>query len=103
VEEAREATRKSQKSLDRVLKDIATWNDDVQRGSSERHAIYRRCRLEDIALPLVEGRLDKVSLEETEAMEVVEEASGTQAPVKSNDFGIVVDFEGLEEEDKGVS
>ena len=64
VEEQRESARKTQKTLDRALKEIAEWNDEIEKSDSSRHAIYRRCRLEEIDLPLVSGRLDKVPIEE---------------------------------------
>lgn len=64
VEELREAARKTQRRLDKKLKDITVWNDEIEKSASDRHAIYRRCRLEEIDLPLVAGSLDKVPLEE---------------------------------------
>ena len=64
VEEQRDRARKTQKTLDRALKEIAEWNDEIEKSDSNRHAIYRRCRLEEIDLPLVSGRLDKVPIEE---------------------------------------
>lgn len=62
--EVRDASRKTQKDLDRALKEIAEWNDDIEKSASDRHAIYRKCRLEEIDLPLVKGSLDKVPLME---------------------------------------
>jgi structural maintenance of chromosome 1 len=53
-----------QRELDKVLKQIAGWNDEIEKSSSDRHAIYRRCRLEEIDIPLVSGSLDKVPLVE---------------------------------------
>jgi len=64
VEELRDGARKAQKRLDRALKEIAGWNDEIERSASDRHAIYRRCRLEEIDLALVSGRLDRVPIEE---------------------------------------
>jgi len=64
VEEQRDRARKTQKQLDKALKEIASWNDEIEKSDSDRHAIYRRCRLEEIDLPLVSGRLDKVPIEE---------------------------------------
>jgi len=66
MEEHRDAARKSQKKLDKALKEIAEWNDEIEKSGSDRHAIYRRCRLEEIDLPLKKksGRLDKVPIEE---------------------------------------
>ncbi|WWD15974.1 hypothetical protein CI109_100398 [Kwoniella shandongensis] len=104
VEGLRDQARKAQKALDRALKEIATWNDDITKSASDRHAIYRRCRLEEIDLPLVSGRLDKVPIEEPtkrkDEDEEMEEEDETQGPVDADDYGIEPDFEVLEEEDK---
>jgi structural maintenance of chromosome 1 len=64
VDELRDQARKTQRSLDKALKEIAASNDEIEKSASNRHAIYRRCRLEEIDLPLVSGSLDKVPLEE---------------------------------------
>jgi len=64
VERARDSARKMQRELDKALKQIAGWNDEIEKSSSDRHAIYRRCRLEEIDIPLVSGSLDKVPLVE---------------------------------------
>jgi hypothetical protein len=39
-------------------------NDEIRRQSSERFSIYRRCKVEDIELPLESGSLKNVPLEE---------------------------------------
>jgi len=64
VEAARDEARKAQRSLDKELKEISSWNDKIERSSSDRHALYRRCRLEDINLPLLSGSLRNVPIEE---------------------------------------
>ncbi len=64
VEEIRDECRRTQRSLDKALKEIASWNDEIEKSASDRHAIYRKCRFEEIALPLIEGDLSNVPLEE---------------------------------------
>ncbi|WWC69419.1 uncharacterized protein I206_103358 [Kwoniella pini CBS 10737] len=102
VDGARDTARRTQRTLDKALKEISVWNDEIERSGSERHAIYRRCRLEEIDLPLLRGSLDKVPLEapvrDESAMDVDED--GTQRPVETNDYGIEPDFDNLEDEDK---
>jgi structural maintenance of chromosome 1 len=39
-------------------------NDEIEKLALERSATYRKCRLEDIKLPLLEGNLKNVSMEE---------------------------------------
>lgn len=68
LDEVRDAARKTQKDLDRALKEIAGWNDEIEKSASDRHAIYRRCRMEEIDLPLIRGSLDKVPLVEVRSL-----------------------------------
>ena len=64
VEGAREAARKAQRALDKALKEIAVWNDEIEKSGSSRTAIYRKCRMDEIDLPLEEGDLSSVPIEE---------------------------------------
>lgn len=43
---------------------VSKQNDEIEKLSSERHAVYRRCKLEEIDLPLESGSLDDVPIEE---------------------------------------
>lgn len=47
-----------------VLTRGSEQNDEIRRQSSERFAIYRRCKVEDIDLPLESGSLADVPLDE---------------------------------------
>ncbi|KAJ3557591.1 hypothetical protein NM688_g1392 [Phlebia brevispora] len=103
VEQAKKKASKATKALDQVLKDIATKNDDTEKLGLERSAIYRRCRLEEIKLPLTAGHLRNVPMEENlreeVAMDVDEDEEGSQQVKRMPDYGIEVDFSGLEEGD----
>lgn len=39
-------------------------NDEIEKLALERSALYRKCRLEEIKLPLLEGNLKNVPMEE---------------------------------------
>ena len=97
VDEVREKSRQTSKALDKALRSIAGWNDEIVKSGSDRHAIYKRCRLEEIDLPLSRGRLDRVPLE---ADTVAEDDDG---PATANDYGIEPDFDELQPEDLEVS
>ena len=43
---------------------IARQNDEIERLGLERSGLYRKCRLEEIKLPLVSGNLKNVPMEE---------------------------------------
>jgi len=64
VDALRDSSRQTQRTLDKALKEIAERNDDIEQSGSNRHAIYRRCRLEEIDLPLLSGDLSRVPLDE---------------------------------------
>lgn len=43
-------------------------NDEIEKLALDRSSIYRRCRLEEIKLPLVEGNLKNVPMEEVSSI-----------------------------------
>jgi len=93
---------KASKVLDQALKEIAACNDEIEKLALERSALYRKCRLEEIQLPLLEGDLKHVPMEENlreeMAMDVDEDENGTQRPKQVLDYGIQVDFESIDED-----
>ena len=46
------------------LKKNDLQNDEIERLGLERSGLYRKCRLEEIKLPLVAGNLKNVPMEE---------------------------------------
>ncbi|CBQ73643.1 probable SMC1-chromosome segregation protein [Sporisorium reilianum SRZ2] len=103
LEEKRVELQKAARLLDSLSKEIAARNDEIEGLGSERAAIYRRCRLEEIALPLLKGSLAKVGLEETidvDAPMDMDDDDNTQKPLSAPDFGIQVDFGSLDDEAK---
>ncbi|GAA5911296.1 cohesin subunit SMC1 [Sporobolomyces salmoneus] len=104
LEDLRKSNSKASKALDKALKEIATCNDEIERLSSERFAIYRRCKMEEIDLPLSKGSLDDIPIEEAAAptapMDVDGPESGTQNIFEANDYGVEVDFEELDEDEQ---
>ncbi|KAH0579770.1 hypothetical protein H2248_002607 [Termitomyces sp. 'cryptogamus'] len=102
VEAVKRTTAKAGKVLDLALKEIATWNDEIEKLALERSSIYRKCRLEEIQLPLLQGNLKNVPMEENlrdeVAMDIDENEDGTQQLKKVQDHGIEVDFESLDED-----
>lgn len=118
VDALRDACRKTQRGLDKALKEIAGWNDEIEKSASDRHAIYRRCRLEEIELPLAKGNLERVPIEEQFAGGTEDEGADEDEDVdmegggagaggvkarKVKDWGVEPDFESLDEEDREVS
>ncbi|THH32095.1 hypothetical protein EUX98_g2090 [Antrodiella citrinella] len=104
VEHVKKKSSKSVKVLDQALKEIATKNDEIEKLGLERSAIYRKCRLEEIKIPLVQGNLKNVPMEENlrdeVAMDVDEDEEGTQRPKRVQDYGIEVDFDNVDEDER---
>ncbi|KAG6820541.1 hypothetical protein H0H93_015712 [Arthromyces matolae] len=102
VEAVKKTATKAGKVLDLALKEIATWNDEIEKLALERSSIYRKCRLEEIQLPLLQGNLKNVPMEENlreeVAMDIDENEDGTQQIKTVQDHGIEVDFESLDDE-----
>ncbi|KAG1788919.1 P-loop containing nucleoside triphosphate hydrolase protein [Suillus plorans] len=103
VDQAKKTHTKAAKILDQALKEIGLKNDEIEKLALERSATYRKCRLEDIKLPLLEGNLKNVPMEENLREEVamdVDDDNGTQQPRQVQDYGIEVDFDSLTEEER---
>ncbi|KAJ3905524.1 hypothetical protein F5879DRAFT_736868 [Lentinula edodes] len=70
----------------------------------ERSTTYRKCRLEEIKLPLLEGNLKNVPMEENlrdeVAMDVDDDEDGTQRPKAVQNYGIEVDFADIDDEER---
>ncbi|PPQ98373.1 hypothetical protein CVT26_013579 [Gymnopilus dilepis] len=102
VDQVKKTGLKSSKVLDQALKEIALCNDEIEKLSLERSALYRKCRLEEIQLPLLEGDLRNVPMEENlreeMAMDVDEDDNGTQRPKVAADYGIQVDFQSIDDD-----
>lgn len=110
----RREVQKRSKSVEGVLKAVSAIEGDIQRNSSSRYALLRRCKLEDIDIPLEKDSapLDNLPIDDLvqvqggdpDAMDVDEDpnASSIQEPTVQ-DYGIEVDFETLGDSLKEVS
>ncbi|KAE8335461.1 hypothetical protein BDV24DRAFT_143902 [Aspergillus arachidicola] len=101
----RELQRRS-RDVEATLKNVNALEAEVQRNSSSRYALLRRCKLEDIDVPLTEGSnpLDQLPIDELvqaadpDAMDVDEDANGgADGAFTVQDYGIEVDFDSLGE------
>ncbi|KAI0757514.1 condensin complex subunit SMC1 [Daedaleopsis nitida] len=104
VDEVKKTTTRAGKVLDQAIKEIAIHNDEIEKLGLERSSIYRKCRLDEIKLPLVAGNLKNVPMEENlrdeVAMDVDEDDEGTQRVKRVPDFGIEVSFDALDEDER---
>ncbi|PLW19360.1 hypothetical protein PCANC_09140 [Puccinia coronata f. sp. avenae] len=103
ISEAKKELSKVNKALDATLRDIGGLNDDIEKLVSDRLNIFRRCKLESISLPILEGSLQRVPMDEVVRESARgDEASSENTPqaVDPSDYGIKIDYEKLDEEEK---
>lgn len=105
TEKQRGEVSKRNKTAAGIQDEVGKQEADIQRTAANRFALLRKCKLEDIAIPLAGGSnsLDKLPLEdnllqESDVMDVdPDPATGlVSAATPVDDYGISVDFTKLE-------
>ncbi|RFU78677.1 cohesin complex subunit psm1 [Trichoderma arundinaceum] len=103
VSEARAELQKRSKDIEACQREINALETTVQKNSAGKSALLRRCRLEQIQIPLTEGALDNLPTEDDllrqdpDAMDV-DGGDDEMMDIALDDHGIEIDFDGLEEE-----
>ena len=108
VAEQRRELQKRSKNVDGTLKAVSALEADRQLNASSRYTLLRRCKLEDISIPLEEESrgLDQLPLDDIlqvdpDIMDVDDDPEATTLP-ELHDYGIAVDFDDLDEDLRGV-
>lgn len=111
VAEQRREVQKRSKNVDGTLKAVASLEAERQLNAASRYTLLRRCKLEDINLPLEEDSapldqlpIDDILQADPDAMDVDEDpdATGFQ-PSTIQNYGIEIDFDDLDEDLREVS
>lgn len=101
VNEARAELQKRSKDIEACQREINALETVVQKNSASKSALLRRCRLEQIQIPLTEGALDNLPAEDDllrqdpDAMDV-DGGDDDMMDIALDDHGIEIDFDGLE-------
>ena len=111
VTEHRREFQKKNKTVESTLKTISGLEADRQLNASGRYSLLRRCKLEDLRIPLDEGSrsldslpLDDILQVDADGMDVDEDQEATTLrPSEVQDYGIEVDFDDLDEDLREVS
>ena len=106
VAERQREVQKRGKLVEGTLKTISALEADRHLNASSRYALLRRCKLEDINIPLEEGSktldqlpLDDVLQTDSNAMDVDEDQEATTLqPSDVQDYGIDIDYDDLDED-----
>ncbi|KAL1311146.1 hypothetical protein AAFC00_001348 [Neodothiora populina] len=110
VNEQRREVAKRSKAFEGTNKAIAALQEEVQRASSDRYSLLRKCRIEEISIPLAGNsrKLESLPLdgglptEDADAMDIDEEQESPRA-TEVADYGIKVNFSGLDDDLKADS
>ena len=109
VNTARNEVAKRSKEIDSRTKAITALEGELYRSCSQRHGLLRHCKLNQINIPLAEGsrKLDTLPEDGTvqtdpNAMDVDEGEEGDEATEAATDYGILIDFDELDEDFKNV-
>lgn len=111
VNEQRREVAKRSKAFESTTKAITALQEEIQKASSERYTLLRKCRIEEIKLPLTNAsrKLDSLPLdggalpgEDPDAMDVDDEQDSPRA-TEIADYGIKVNFADLDEDLQGDS
>ncbi|KAK1756912.1 structural maintenance of chromosomes protein 1 [Echria macrotheca] len=110
VAEAKQELQKKNKEIDARLKEISGLEASVQKNSAGKLALLRRCKLEQIQIPLNTGSLDDLPNEEDllrkdqDAMDIDgeedEDAEAEVLEAAMDDYGVEINFDKLEDEYK---
>lgn len=93
--ERRRALHSASRDLDAHRREITARNGEIEQLDDERTALYRKCRLDAIELPLLGGDVGGVPLEESELPEPDEDSARAV-----RDYGIEPDFSRLTDSDR---
>ncbi|AEO56157.1 SMC1-like protein [Thermothelomyces thermophilus ATCC 42464] len=105
VADAKQDLQKKTREIESRLKEISNLEGTVQKNSTQKFALLRRCKLEQIQLPLRKGSLDNIPNEDVllqrdqDAMDIDGEADEDEVLENAmDDYGIEIDFDGLDED-----
>ncbi|KAL8742548.1 MAG: hypothetical protein Q9190_004985 [Brigantiaea leucoxantha] len=106
VSEQRRELQKRSKSVDGTLKAITGFESERQVNAAARYTLLRRCKLEDINVPLQEESrgldelpIDEVLQADADAMDVDDEQDASVLqPSVVQDYGIEIDFDDLDDD-----
>lgn len=90
-------------SIDTHLKEMGVYETEIERAATERYGLLRKCKLEEIDIPLASGSIDDVPInadflirrDDPDSMDVDEDSMlRTEIP----DWGIEIDYDSLSDE-----
>ncbi|CAG8591189.1 9826_t:CDS:10 [Paraglomus occultum] len=111
VNNLRKELAQKTREVDKMLKDISNREADVKKCSTDQFFIFRKCKLEDIDIPLLSGSLENIPLEDSSLQDgdpMDLDDGGSRANTRSaaraargeTNWNVEVDYSGLDREQK---
>ncbi|GAM86041.1 hypothetical protein ANO11243_040510 [Dothideomycetidae sp. 11243] len=103
VSRARREVEKQSKSIQSTIKSVEALDETISTANMSRYSTLKTCLIEKISIPLQRGSKSLSSLPhdpneaEPDVMDVDEDPSQPRMP-EVNDYGIIVNFDGLDDE-----
>lgn len=106
VAEQRREVQKRSKNVDGTVRAVAGLEAEIQRNGAGRYALLRKCKLEDITIPLTDDSqsldqlpIDGITHGDPDAMDVDDDPDQSSfQPTVVQDYGIDIDFENLDDD-----
>ncbi|CAM0136232.1 unnamed protein product [Umbelopsis sp. WA50703] len=96
VEEKRKSLGQKGQEVDKMMKTVTDIETTIEKLRADRMSIFRRCKLEEIDIPLNQGSMEDVPMDDSEdtgdAMELDEPS---QMSIQSTNWTIAVDYSSL--------
>jgi structural maintenance of chromosome 1 len=94
-------------AIDNHLKESGVHETEIERAATERYALLRKCKLEEIDIPLASGTIDSVPInadflirgDDPDSMDVDDDGGMLRTEIP--DWGIEIDYDSLSDDLKG--
>ncbi|CAO3618161.1 unnamed protein product [Cunninghamella blakesleeana] len=107
LDEIKVSLEEKGRNVEGYLKEMAKLESNIEKIRAERVAIFRKCKLEDINLPLLRGSMDDVLVEETPSVSSSMDSSSSmdiddysQRSIRSTDWVVELDFSVLDDDER---
>ncbi|CAO3595495.1 unnamed protein product [Absidia cylindrospora] len=102
------------RDMDAYLKEMTMVETSIEKIRAERIAIFRKCKLEDIYLPLISGTMDDVLIDDSAMSSILGDAPSpssssmdvddvSQGSIRSTDWAVEVDYSVLDDNERDDS
>ncbi|KAI8148561.1 hypothetical protein BJV82DRAFT_269132 [Fennellomyces sp. T-0311] len=104
INDLRQSLESKGRDVESYLKEMLKFETEIEKVHAERVSVFRKCKLEDIDLPMARGTLDDVIMDESTLMGTQDTGNSMDlddpslASIKSTDWMVEVDYTNLSEE-----